>query len=424
MTSENQYLECFNNFIKQLKIIFPDEDIQIILNNINQFNNDKKIYNGLLFSSLINSENFDLLVNSKIKLFSHKHSNTQEISESLFGNDFCLKNLLNNQSDEIKKVIWFNIQSIYSTIEKTKSEELQNKVRLEIIDKLIYKPDNDIKNKLQEMLDVNVNNDTTDMLDDIISSFEDIMNNSKSGNPLNGIMNISQKISVKYSDKINNGEIELDKLMESITKKVPGMDKMMNNMTDGNGNMKDMMGGMMSGLMGGNKKETKEKEKVIIDENFSTSNVEVGVIEEKAGNNFKIGSILKIADQFGVIPGGKKSDKTDNKTESQNNNLPGLSGLSGLSGGLSEGLSGLQNIEGMPNIGKMMELMQKMDKSSSIEDADLLKQEMNTFLQNDLGIDITSFNNQLDEATKKFSENTNDATNDDTNDTTNNDKLD
>jgi len=422
MDFEKQYLECFNNFIKQLKIIFLDEDIQIILNNLNEYDDGKKIYNGLLFSSLIVDEYFDLFVNTKIKLFSHKNPKTQEISESLFGKDFCLKNLLNNQPDDIKKVLWFNLHSIYSTIVKTKSEELQDKLKLEIIDKLIYKPEDetskpkinisseDTKSKLQEMLDVNVNNETTDMLDDILKSFETIINNPKGGNPLNGIMDISQKISVKYSEKISNGEIELDKLMESITKKVPGMDKMMNNMTQGTGDIKDMMGGLMGGVMGGGNKEPKEK--IIIDENFSTSNVEVGVVEEKKPNNFKIGSVLKIADQFGVIPGGKKSE----------NNL--LSGLPNLNN-----LSDFQNIEGMPDLGKMMNLMQKLDKTSTPDDAESLKQEMNTFLQNDLGIDIDSFNQKIEEVTKKISgnnDNTDDNDNTDNNDNTddNNDNID
>lgn len=396
MNSEDQYLECFNNFINQLKIIFVEDDIHKTLDEFNEYTNEKKIYNGLYFSSLLDDEHFDLLVNSKIKLFSHKNPKTQEISESLFGKDFCLKNILNNQPDDVKKIIWFNLHSLYLTIEKTKSEEIQNKVRLNLINKLINNTDEkpkinfsskDTKNKLQEILDVDINNETTDMIDDIIKSFEGIINNPKGGNPLSGIMDISQKISVKYSDKINNGEIELDKLMESITKKVPGMEKMMSGMTNGNGDMKDMMGSMMGGMMGGNKKE--HKEKVLIDENFSTSNVPVGVIEEKPSNNIKLGSILKVADQFGVIPGGKKENK-DNKEPSKIQN--------------DDENSGLPSFEGIPNLGKVMEMMQKLNNTTSPDDAENLKKEMNTFLQNDLGIDINSFNEQLEEVTKNFSE--------------------
>jgi hypothetical protein len=390
MSSEDQYLESFNNFIKQLKIIFTDDETHKILDSINNYTNEKKIYNGLLFSSLMIDEYFDLFINSKIKLFSHKNPKTQELSESLFGTEFCLKNILNNQPDDVKKVIWFNLHSIFSTIEKTKSEEIQNKSKLEIVDKLIYikeeqKPKINIsvdetKNKLQEMLDVTVNDETSGMIDDIIKSFETIINNPKGGNPLSGIMEISQKISSKYSEKITNGDIEIDKLMGSITKKVPGLDKMMSGMNNGSGNIKDMM----SGMMGGNKKEVKET--VLIDENFSTSNVSVGVTEEKPSNNIKIGNILKIADQFGVIPGSKKSD---NKESSEGQGLPSLEGL-----------------EGIPNLGKIMEIMQKLDKSTTPGDADNLKEEMNTFLKNDLGIDMSNFTEQIEEMSKKMAEDT------------------
>jgi hypothetical protein len=169
-------------------------------------------------------------------------------------------------------------------------------------------------------------------------------------------------------------DIEIDKLMSSITSKVPGLDKMMKGFgsEDGSVNIKDMMNGFTS---------NEKKEKVLIDENFSTSNIPVAVIEEKPNNGIKIGNILKIADQFGVLPGNKKSE-TENK------------------GNTDESL----NLEGMPNLGKIMEIMQKLDKSSTPNDADNLKNEMNTFLKNDLGIDMNNFTQQLEEMTKKLSE--------------------
>ena len=392
MSSENQYLECFNNFIKHLKMIYKDDEVQKTLDIINNYTDDKKMYNGLLFTSLLDDINFDLLATSKIKLFSHKSPKNLEISESLFGKELCIKNLLNNQSDEIKKIIWFNLQSIYYNIEKTKSEDIQDSNKLNIIHRLIYNEElpsknkfnispEDTKNKLQEMLDVSVNDETSGMIDDIIKSFETILNNPKGSNPLNGIMDISQKISVKYGEKISNGDIEIDKLMSSITKKVPGLDKMMSGMgsEDGSVNIKDMMGGMMGGLSS-EKKEPKEK--ILIDENFSTSIVDVGVIEEKPANGFKIGNILKMADQFGVLPGpGKKSG---NESNENNNEMP--------------------NLEGMPNLGKIMEIMQKLDKSSTTGDAEDLKEEMNTFLKNDLGIDMNDFTQQMEEMSKKLGE--------------------
>ena len=382
MTSlEEQYLECFNNFIKHLKIIFTEEETQELLKTIDVLSNDKKIYNGLLFVSLFDDEHFDLLINSKIKLFSHKNLKTQEISESLFGEELCLKNLLNNQPDDVKKLIWFNIQSIYLYVEQTKSIELQNLNRLESLGDIINSENrNETKSKLREMLNVDVNNETSEMIDDIIKSFEGVVNNQGKKNPFGGIMDISQKISQKYSDKITNGDIELNKLMESITKKIPGMDKMMDKMKDGN--IKDMMGG----LMGGKKEEPKEK--VLIDEDFSTACVPMGVIEEKKPSNFKIGSILKVADQFGVIPGPKKKSNNDNQNEKTGDNI---------------NIGDMLNFDNMPQLGKVMEMFKKLDTVSTPEDDENMKNEMNTFLQNDLGINIDDFKEQFEEMNKTIS---------------------
>ena len=165
-------------------------------------------------------------------------------------------------------------------------------------------------------------------------------------------MEISQKISVKYADKINKGEIELDKLMESISKKVPGMDQ------------------MMAGMMGGSGKKAAPKEKIIIDENFSTANVQVGLNKEEESKSFDIGGILKMADKFGVIPGGKPGDESGDG--------------------------------GIPGIGKVMELMQKLDKAETKEDAEALKQEMDAFLQKEMGVDVEKLNAQLDQVTQQM----------------------
>mgnify|MGYP003343820972 CR=1 FL=1 len=54
------------------------------------------------------------------------------------------------------------------------------------------------------------------------------------------------------------------------------------------------------------------EEKVIIDENFSTANVELGKVEESSGG-MKIGSMLKMADGLGVLPG--KKGKTKNRSQ-------------------------------------------------------------------------------------------------------------
>jgi hypothetical protein len=245
--------------------------------------------------------------------------------------------------------------------ELLKPEELKDDDKVMQLNRVLYNekedvPNSDTKKKLQDMLGVNVNNETSSMIDDIVGSFEKVLTNQSGGNPLSGIMEISQNISVKYADKINKGEIELEKLMQAITSKVPGMDQ--------------MMGGMMGGS-----KEKVQKEKILIDENFSTANVEVGMNQEPDSKGMNISGILKMADQMGVIPGGKQSSKE----------------------------SGMQDMmNGIPGIGKVMEMMQKLENTNTQEDAEALKLEMDTFLQTELGVDVDKLNEQLESSTKQF----------------------
>jgi hypothetical protein len=370
---ESQYLQMFSHFMEQLNVIFPNEETAKFLTEVESLSDQEKIANGQKFCLSIDNKNFELFCNSKIKVFSHKSKNTQAISESLFGTNLCLKNILNNQPEEVKKVIWNNLHTLCFLSELLKPEDSHDNERIMKLTKLINVDssdeeqedeeqehvnfNNDTKNKLQEMLGVNVNNETTTMIDDIVGSFEQVLSNQSGGNPLGGIMDISQKISVKYADKINNGEIELDKLMQAITSKVPGMDQ------------------MMGSMMGGSK--AKPKEKVLIDENFSTASVEVGVNKEPESKGMNISGILKMADQIGVIPGGKQSS---NET----------------------GIEDVMN--SIPGIGKVMEMMQKLENTNTQEDAEALKLEMDAFLQSELGVDVEKLNEQLDTTSKQFKE--------------------
>jgi len=364
---ESQYLDIFNRFIEQLKVIYPSEETLKLLSEIENFPDHIKITRGQVFCSSIRDGNFNLFLKSKIKVFSHKSDETQIISESLFGEKLSLKNLLNNQPEEVKKIIWTNLHTLCMISELLKPEELKDDDKVMQLNKILYNDkkessneniNNDTKKKLQDMLGVNVNNETTSMIDDIVGSFEKVLTNQSGGNPLSGIMEISQNISVKYADKINKGEIELDKLMQAITSKVPGMDQ------------------MMDGMMGGSKEKAKPKEKVLIDENFSTANVEVGMNQEAESKGMNISGILKMADQMGVIPGGKQSSSKESGMEDMMNGIPG--------------------------IGKVMEMMQKLENTNTQEDAEALKLEMDSFLQTELGVDIDKLNEQLESTTKQF----------------------
>ena len=431
---KQQYLKEYNNFIEQLKVIFPSEETMEILNVLSQTDDKTKMNNGKLFALLINNENLDLFIKNKIKVFSHKSPDTQKISESLFGPEFSIKNLLNNQPEEVKKVIWISLHTLCLLGEYLNSNESSiNNEKIELLNQVILKERGTKQTeptetpqstnstsgaqKLEDMLGVEVNGETKTMIDDIVSSFEKVLTGQSGGNPFGGIMEISQTISMKYADKINKGEIELDKIMESITKKIPGMDQ--------------MMSGMMGGMMGGKSKKAVPKEKILIDENFSTANVEVGLNKEPESKSFDIGGILKMADQFGVIPGGKQKEGASGMPDlgkMMGGMMEGMSGLPGMEGmpdlskmmeGMSglpgmegmpdlskmmEGMSGLPGMEGMPDLGKMMEMMTKLDKTESNEDTQALKQEMDTYLQKELGVDVDKLNAQLDDVTKKMKE--------------------
>jgi hypothetical protein len=395
---QEQYLKNFNNFISQLKIIFPKENFDII----DSMTDEDKLSNGNKFVNSFEDDNFTLFSKSKIKVFSHKSAETQKISESLFGAEFCLKNILNNQSDDVKNIIWQNLHTMYIVAELQKSVELQNQERLSILNKLLHKDDIEVEDELPEhsnekpqgkgvnkkihdMLGVNINKETTEMIDEIVGSFEKIMTKGAGSNPMSSIMEISKLISVKYADKISNGTIEIDKLMDAIGKKIPGMDKIM-----------DQVMGMMKNT--GEKK--KPKEKIIIDENFSTSSVKVGEVkDDKDKGGFKLGSMLKMADQFGVIPGGKKNES----------DLGG--GLASLLGGISGG----SDMGQLPGMDKLMGMMQKMTSAETPEQASALKEEMDTFMQKELGVDMSQLNQQLDEFTNKIKDATDSKDDTDTN---------
>jgi hypothetical protein len=338
MNKTVEYLTYYNNFLSFLEFVFPYEETKESLNVIKLFSDEEKINKSLNFVNSFNDENFLLFIKKKLKVFSHKNESTRNISESLFGSDFCLKNLLNNQPEEIKNNIWTNLHTVYMYAEILKDEP--NNERLLLFRNLdiklsSIKEENEVKNKLHEMLDVDINEPTTNMINEIVASFEDTMKMSD-GNPMSGIMELSQMISTKYSDKINSGEIELEKLLEAISKKIPGMDK------------------IMSGVSSMTDKKEK-KERVIMDENFSTALVEAPELKEDK-SNFKIGDALKMADQMGVLGGAGGPS------------LPGFGDIMNMMKAPN------MNKNGVPDMNKIME--QLMPGSTKDTDMNKMMQDM------------------------------------------------
>ena len=378
------FLDYFNSFIKQLKIIFPDAQVTEILTQIENENDDSKKARGLYFAGLIDEENFDLFLRSKIKLFSHKNELNKQLSESLFNENLSLKSMLNNQPDDIKKIIWSYLHNLYLY------SNINDKDKINRLNQMLTDNNKDVKDKLHDIFGNDINSQTTNMIDDIVNSFEQILNNSK-GNPLSGILNISQQISSKYADKINSGEIELNKLMGSITKTMPNMptNGEMPDITnipgmEGLGDMMKNMMGSMGPMMNPNQ-EKKSEEKVIIDENFSTASVDVGKLEENKGG-MKIGSMLKMADGLGVIPGGKKNKNNNNDNDGIGSLMSNL-----MNNNMSNNINEEEINNLMPQFGKVMNVLQKLDNGEE-PDMDKLKEEMDALLENDFGINLNNMN--------------------------------
>ena len=382
------YLQNYDQLIEQLAYLMTEESQKETLLVLNGKSKDKKWTDGVNFSMLIKDDSLDLFLNNKSKLFSNK-----EISESLFGDEITLKIIFHNRDDNVKFVLWSylhlmvlmvelaqknknkdKIKKITKVVESNVSELEKCKKKVETFNKSTGR---DPKTMIKDMLGVDVNEQTNDMVADIVKSFEGTLGASGGGpgtNPLAGILEISKKISEKYQDKINKGDIQLDKLMEGIQKTIPGMDQMMKG-----GGMEGMMSSMMGGAGGAGgaggglgsmmgsmfgKGEAK-KETVIIDENFSTSNVDVGQIKE--GTNINIGKMLNMANSMGVIPGGKEKE----------GNQAG------------------------PNIMDLFGMMNGIDKIKTKEEADALKTKVDSFIENKLGLDMSKISKDMEKMFKK-----------------------
>jgi hypothetical protein len=261
----NEYNQLFDTIQK----MFPDIELTSNISRVD-----------LLVNSLKNQTNFNLFLKSKIKVFSHKENDTTKISESLFGKSLTLKKIFNNQDDNVKYVLWTFLHRI--VLFKLESFENPDKNTLDRIQQLkdvltpTKKLDIDPKETFKNLLKTDqLNTETNDLINDIFGSFENSLNST---NPLDNLLNISSTIGEKYKDQIENGDIDLNQLLDGLQNNLPGM-----------GNMKKMI----EPLIGMVKNEqTIEPEKVIIDENFSTANVDLGKQEEN-NNQFMLGNMLK-----------------------------------------------------------------------------------------------------------------------------------
>ena len=233
------------------------------------------------FDDAINTTtNFNYLLKKKIKLFSHKESDTKLISESLFGSELTLKKIFNNLEETIKLVLWddlLNLLLIYNQfILLNNKNDVRVLERIEKIQNHIVEKKNmsNTRQNITKLLNMdNANNTTNNLINDIFNGFESSM--EQNTNSFDNILKLGQTITEKYKDKLENGEIDLSSMINNISN-LPGLEGVQS---------------MMEGIKNTFEEKTKEpQEKIIIDENFSTANV---VVEEQKEESSNITNLLK-----------------------------------------------------------------------------------------------------------------------------------
>jgi len=308
MSDLDNVINKFSEFISHLKEVFTN----LKIDETDELNKIKK-----LNDSINTTTHFNYLLKNKIKLFSHKEKDTLLISESLFGSELSLKKIFNNQEETIKLIFWKDLQKIIlayneylllsnkdDQIINDKINKLKSNLNLFSTAELFNHP----KESINKILNTsNLNESTNEMVNDIFSNFEnvvDILNNKdENSNPLENILEISKIITDKYKDKIENGEIKLDDLLKNMTN-LPGMENM--------GNIVEMLTKQFSNI------QSKPKETVVIDENFSTAIVEQGDTD-KQKSDLNVASLLKTMNALGL-----------NKNSENNADGPDLSKLMGI----------------------------------------------------------------------------------------------
>lgn len=277
------------------------------------------------YNLLDNNDLFNLFFNQKIKVFSSKTEETNNLSNSLFDEDMSLKRILNNRTDILKNKIWYKLFSIYLEMEKDNKNRDDRIDGVEtIIEEQVKQISSHVKNNIFGGSDIN--DTTSNMIEDIVGSLQGSM--TSSGNPFENIMDITSMITEKYQSKIENGDIEIDKLLGNITSSVP----------------------MFQNMVG---QQKKPEEPVVMDENFSTADVEVKEQTEDNSKGMNIGNILNMT-----------------------KNMPDLGNLSNI-------VNNLTNVE-------------------SDNDIQNIKDDMNNMLSS-MGINTDNLNEKMEELNKKFS---------------------
>ena len=325
---KNELVNYYDNMVENINKL-----VEINVDLFKNLDESTKLEKMFLFHNTLDDEDiFNIFSLSKLKVFSSKAENTLQLSNSLLGEEFSLKFLLNNRTDIVKSKIWIYLFKLYNLIETNRQalfEQESRHERFSLLETNIEESSANLSKKVKSnILSADVNDTTSNMLDDIVGSFQNLIDNNS--NPFANIMTITNQISEKYAGKIENGEIELDKVMGSIQSTLPDM----------------------GGLMG--KAKEKEEEKVIIDENFSTSQVKVEKTDENKAPN--LGNMMNMMNQ-------------------------------------------------MPDIGGLTSMLGKLQDAKTDDEVKNLKSEMDSYLENELGIDINELKENVNEISKTINDN-------------------
>ena len=331
----------YEQFVNKLKTIYKD-DVEWINQRTNLTSKQVKRNLSNFVKLLDDEEVFEMFLTKKLKSFSSKNENTDNLSKSLFSDDLTLKNILNNQPEQVKNLIWQDLHHIY--LESMKNIEVSEKQKENVLKlELLYK-DKPLT--------------TEDMVNDILSSFND----AKSGNPFEKIMEISSKIQDKYGEKIENGEIDLDNLMSELT-----------------GNL-----GGLEGLLGNFGKKDTPKEKVIIDENFSTEKVQKGTLDDEN----------KGIDMAKMMMMVNKITKLMDSSQNGENGEIDMSNLTDLLKELSP------NGKTDPKLESYINVLNKLNTIDNPEEAEKLKLEMENLLKENQTPEMMQLIKSLDKEDK------------------------
>lgn len=255
-------IKNYNKLLSNVKSLFKkNKKLQELeINNVDMINNL-----DLFVNELNDNSDFKLFVNKKEKLFSKK----KKLATSLL-KIISLKKVV-TEDKRFSDVFWKYLHFMYISYNQYNNMN-SDKIKL-LITKL--KESKISKNKLG----LNVNNTTNNMINDIVSQLK-----SSGGNPFGNIMKITENISKKYGDKVKNGDIEVNKIFNSVTDNL---------------NLKDLnIGSVFKNMTSQNNKNNKEDEKpIIIDENFNTDMVKQGKLDDIKPNT-NLSKMLNVANSM------------------------------------------------------------------------------------------------------------------------------